>query len=181
MRCCQWSSLVCTLWSAVDLIKTCTVTSAQFLFALVEQNLRKMLKWFRFLYFFEYVYKKHAKIAHLYISVHIYIVTTFHMDVPCFRFSGYSQRKARDDTRRRMPLRQAHAHAHRPGESHSPGFHIMYRLHHSLRPLDLNMTWNQNKTSHATHFLCCHTHWLFFCVTAATAAGLINPREGRLV
>lgn len=111
------------------------------------------------------VQKACKKIAHLYISVHIYIVTTFHMDVPCFRFSGYSQRKARDDTRRRMPLRQAHAH--RPGESHS------------LRPLDLNMTWNHNKTSHATHFLCCHTHWPFFCVTAA--AGLINPREGRLV
>lgn len=162
----------------VDLIKTCTVTSAQFLFALVEQNLRKMLKWFRFLYFFEYVYKKHAKnSAFIYIGTYLHL----HMDVPCFRFSGYSQRKARDDTRRRMPLRQAHAHAHRPGESHSPGFHIMYRLHHSLRPLDLNMTWNHNKTSHATHFLCCHTHWLFFCVTAATAAGLINPREGRLV
>lgn len=175
MRCCQWSSLVCTLWSAVDLIKTCTVTSPQFLFALVEQNLRKMLKWFRFLYFFEYVYKKHAK-----NSAFIYIGTYLHCDYVPYGCAmlPFQWVQSEKSPRRRMPLRQAHAHAHRPGESHSPGFRMVYRLHHSLRPLDLNMTWNHNKTSHATHFLCCHTHWPFFCVTAA--AGLINPREGRL-
>lgn len=71
------SSLVCTLWSAVELNKRCTVTLL--LFTLVEQE-QKNLKTIQILFFLivsDYVYKKHAK-----NSSFIYIGTYLHCN--CF-------------------------------------------------------------------------------------------------